>query len=190
MKHYGLLPKGRPSDLYIWDNWYWTDTYSYMGLRGTADVLAAAGMKDEAGRLAAEADDYKACILAAVERSIDPHVKPTFVPPTPYRIGPPSFAFFNENWYSITSPIYMVEAGLLDAKSDQVGGTAYWLEKYGLFSGLPAFGAGAIDPYYIYNQSLAQLLRGETPSSRGRSTVSLPTGWRRKPMRPSRATIS
>ena len=34
-----------------------------MGLRGTADVLAAIGMKDEAARLAAEADDYKACIL-------------------------------------------------------------------------------------------------------------------------------
>ena len=33
VKHFGLLPKGRPSDLYIWDHWYWTDTYCYMGLR-------------------------------------------------------------------------------------------------------------------------------------------------------------
>jgi len=44
-----------------------------MGLRETADVLAAIGMKDEATRLAAEADDYKACILDSIERSIDPN---------------------------------------------------------------------------------------------------------------------
>jgi hypothetical protein len=161
VKHYGLLPKGRPSDLYIWDNWYWTDTYSYMGVRGTADVLAAIGMKDEAVRLTAEADDYKKCILASIERSIDPKIKPPFLPPSPYRPGPPSFAFFNENWYSICSPIYMVEAGLLDARDEKIAGTAYWLEKQGLFSGLPAFGSDTVDPFYIYNQSLTQLLRGE-----------------------------
>jgi hypothetical protein len=161
VRHYGLLPKGRPSDLYIWDNWYWTDTYSYMGLRGTADVLAAIGMKDEAKRLAAEADDYKACIVASVERSTDRKLKPPFVAPSPYRLGPPSVDFFNQYWYSICSPIYMVEAGLLDAKDEKVGDIEYWLERYGLFSGLPAFMANSIDPYYVYNQSLSQLLRGE-----------------------------
>ena len=103
-------------------------------------MLAAIGMNDDAKRLAAEADDYKACILDSVERSIDRSLKPPFVPPTPYRTGPPGYDFFNENWYSICSPIYMVEAGLLDAKSDEAGWTDYWLEKYGLFSGMPAFG--------------------------------------------------
>ena len=161
VKHYGLLPKGRPSDLYIWDNWYWTDTYSYMGLRGTADVLAAIGMKDEAAPLAAEANDYKACILDSVARSIDPQVKPPFLPPTPYRAGPPTHSFFDDNWYAICSPIYMVEAGLLDARDERIGGTAFWLEKHGMGSGLPLLGVGAIDPYYVYNQSLMQLLRGE-----------------------------
>jgi hypothetical protein len=161
VKHYGLLPKGRPSDLYIWDNWYWTDTYSYMGLRGTADVLTAAGMKDEAARLTAEADDYKKCILASIERSIDTKIKPPFLPPTPYRVGPPTHAFSDENWYAISSPIYMVEAGLLDARDERIGGTAYWLEKDGMATGLPLLGVGAIDPYYVYNQSLTQLLRGE-----------------------------
>jgi hypothetical protein len=161
VKHYGLLPKGRPSDLYIHDNWYWTDTYSYMGLRGTADVLAQIGMKDEAAKLATEADDYKACILDSIDRSLDPNVKPTFVPPSPYRAGPPTPQFFYENWYSICSPIYMVEAGLLDAKSPKIDGTCYWLEKYGLFTGLPSFGDQLIDPYYGYSLSLAQLLRGE-----------------------------
>ncbi len=160
-RHYGLLPKGRPSDLSIWDHWYWTDTYSYMGLRGTAEILPAIGMQTEAARLAAEADDYKACLLSSIERSRDPHVQPPFVPPTPYRTGPPSREFFEENWYSICSPIYMVEAGILDAKSELAGGIDFWLEKHGMYTGLPAFGLGAIDPYYVYNQSLAQLLRGE-----------------------------
>jgi len=161
VKHYGLLPKGRPSDLYMWDNWYWTDTYTYMGLRGTADVLAAVGMNVEAAKLAAEADDYKACILDSIARSIDPKIKPTFVPPSPYRNTPPSHAFFDEVWYAICSPVYMVEAGLLDARDERVTGTCYWLEKDGMASGLPLLGVGAIDPYYVYNQSLAQLLRGE-----------------------------
>jgi hypothetical protein len=160
-RHYGLLPKGRPSDLSIWDHWYWTDAYSYMGLRGTADVLAAIGMKDEAARLAAEADDYKACILDSIDRSMDPAVKPPFVPPTPYRTGPPSREFFDENWYTICSPIYMVEAGILDARGEKAGGIDSWLERHGMYTGLPAFGIGTIDPYYVYNQSLAQLLRGE-----------------------------
>jgi hypothetical protein len=37
-----------------------------------------------------------------------------------------------------------------------------WLEKHCLYSGIPRLGAGFIDPHYVYNQSLAQLLRGET----------------------------
>jgi hypothetical protein len=161
VEYYGLLPKGRPSDLYIWDNWYWTDTYSYMGLRGTADVLAAIGAKDQAARLSAEADDYKACILASLDQSVNRTVSPPFVSPSPHRIGPPSVDFFNTNWYSICCPIYMVEAGLLDAKDEKVADLEFWLEKYGLYSGLPAFMASSIDPYYVYSQSLSQLLRGE-----------------------------
>ena len=56
----------------------------------------------------------------------------------------------------------MVEAGLLDAKDEKVGRyLSIGLNTYGLFSGLPAFMANSIDPYYVYNQSLSQLLRGE-----------------------------
>ena len=137
-KHYGLLPKGRPSDLYIWDHWYWSDTYSYMGLRGTADVLAAIGMKDEAKRLSDEADDYKACIIDSVERSTDPAVKPPFVPPSPYRNRPTHIRFLQ------TTPGTRSAArstwsrpGLLDARSEKAAGINYWIEKCGLFSGMP-----------------------------------------------------
>lgn len=161
VKQYGLLPQGRPSDLYIWDNWFWTDTYCYMGLRETAEALAAGGMKDQAARLGAEADDYKGCILASVDRSINRAVTPPFVSPTPKLAGPPSVKFFDDSWYSISSPIYMVEARLLDPKDRRVDEIEYWLEKYGLTSGVPAFMSNSIDPYYGYNLSLAQLLRGE-----------------------------
>jgi len=47
-------------------------------------------------------------------------------------------------------------------KGEKAGGINYWLERHGLYSGMPAFGAGYIDPYYVYNQSLSQLLRGES----------------------------
>ena len=50
----------------------------------TADVLAAIGMKDEAAWLAAEADDYKACILASIDRSMNRKVKPPFVLAEPH----------------------------------------------------------------------------------------------------------
>jgi hypothetical protein len=162
VRHYGLLPKGRVSDLYIWDNWYWTDTYTYMGLRWTADVLPAIGMKDEAAKLAAEADDYKACILDSIARSIDPKVKPALIPPTPYRnTTAPSKAFFDEVWYMVCSPAYMVEAGLLDARDERIAGTCYWIENESMISGLPVFGEMGIDPHYVYNQAIAQLLRSE-----------------------------
>lgn len=187
-RHYGLLPKGRTSDLEIWDHWYWTDTYSYMGLRGTAEVLAAIGLKEESSRLAAEADDYKACIVNCVERSVDPKLKPVFVPPSPYHIGPPSFAFFNEG-HSICSPIYMVVKLTFDPQSEMVTGIDYWLEKYGLYSGMPALGAGMTDPYYVYNQSLAQLLRGETAKFGWTLYSLVPTAWAREPIAPSKAII-
>ena len=81
----------------------------------------------------------------------------------------------------------MVEAGLLDAKDEKVADLEYWLENYGLFSGLPAFMANSIDPYYVYNQSLSQLLRGEHAKFVGRSTAFRPTQWHREPTRQSRS---
>ena len=161
-RHFGLLPKGAPSDIGTWDYWYWTDTYSYMGLRVTAEALADIGMTGQASRLAAEADDYKACILDSLDRSINREVQPPFVPPSPYRNEKPTFETLNRDWYSICSPIYMVEAGLLDAKDDKATWAHYWLEKLVTYTGLPAFNNGQIDPHYVYNTALSHLLRGET----------------------------
>jgi hypothetical protein len=161
-RHFGLLPKGRTSDLDTWDYWYWTDTYNYMGLRATAEALADVGMAEQASRLTAEADDYKACILDSLDRSINRQAQPPFVPLSPYRNDTPTFEILDRDWYSICSPIYMVEAGLFDAKDDRAAWTHAWLEKLVTITGLPALGKGQIDPHYVYNTALSHLLRGET----------------------------
>lgn len=161
-RHYGLLPKGTPSDIGIWDYWYWSDNYSYLGLRGAADVLAEIGMKSEADRLAAEADDYRRCIRDSIESSINHDVEPPFVPPGPYWNAQPTSDYMQKTWYSITGPIYLTEGGLIDPRGEQAGWILEWMERLCLYTGLPAFGSGAIDPYYVFNQAHTQLRRGET----------------------------
>jgi hypothetical protein len=162
-RHYGLLPKGRASDNAELNYFYWTDTYSYAGLRGTADVLPEIGMAKEAARLRAEADDYRACILDSVERSIVRTTDPPFVPQGPYMNRPPAAADLAASWYSLCSPIYMVEMDLFGAADQKAGWINRTIEKFVMTSGLPTLvRPGTIDPHYVYNQALSQLLRGET----------------------------
>ena len=162
-RHYGLLPKGRASDNDERDYFYWTDTYSYAGLRGTADVLPDVGLAKEAARLRAEADDYKACILDSLERSVVRDADPPFVPLGPYMNRPPAAEGLAASWYSICSPIYMVEMGLLGAGDPKATWVNRTIEKYVMTSGLPTIARpGYIDPHYVYDQALSQLLRGET----------------------------
>jgi len=162
-RHYGLLPKGRASDNAELDYFYWTDTYSYAGLRGTADLLPEIGMAKEAARLRAEADDYKACILDSIERSILRTTDPPFVPQGPYMNQPPTAGRLASSWYSLCSPIYMVETGLFGAADPKAAWINQTIEKFVMTSGLPTLvRPGYIDPHYVYNQALSQLLRGET----------------------------
>ena len=161
-RHWGLLPKGATSDQGEWDHWYWTDNYTYMGLRRAAEALGEIGLKEESVRFAAEADDYRACIRESIGRSINRDVIPPFVPQSPYKNGAPTWDLLNAYWYSICGPIYMVEPGLIDPKSQEADWILDWMEKLILYSGLPAFGNGGTDPHYVYNQALAYLLRGET----------------------------
>jgi len=161
-RHYGLLPKGRASDNAELNYFYWTDTYSYGGLRGTADVLPEIGLEKEAERLREEADDYRACILDSVERSILRDTDPPFVPQGPYMNQPPTAESLAASWYGICSPIYMVEMGLLGARDPRSAWIDQTIEKHVMTSGLPTLlRPGYIDPHYVYNQALCQLLRGE-----------------------------
>ncbi|HVP90195.1 MAG TPA: hypothetical protein VMS75_03150 [Terriglobales bacterium] len=162
-RHYGLLPKGRASDNDDLDYFYWTDTYSYAGLRGTADVLPEIGMAKEAARLRAEADDYKSCILDSVERSVVRDADPPFVPQGPYMNGPPTAERLAATWYGICSPVYMVEMGLFGAGDPKTAWVNRTIEKFVMTTGLPTIARpGYIDPHYVYDQALSQLLRGET----------------------------
>lgn len=161
-RHFGLLPKGRASDNAELNYFYWTDTYSYGGLRGTADILLDIGRDREAARLRAEADDYKACILDSVERSILRDTAPPFFPQGPYMNQPPTAERLAASWYSLCSPVYMVEMGLFGADDPKVSWINQTIEKYVMTSGLPTLvRPGYIDPHYVYNQALSQLMRGE-----------------------------
>jgi hypothetical protein len=162
-RHFGLLPKGRASDNAELNYFYWTDNYSYGGLRGTADILPDIGMRTEAARLRAEADDYKACILDSVERSILRDTEPPFFPQGPYMNQPPTAERLAASWYSLCSPVYLVEMGLFGAEDPKTDWINRTIEKYVMTSGLPTLvRPGYIDPHYVYNQALSQLLRGET----------------------------
>jgi hypothetical protein len=161
-RHYGLLPKGRASDNEERNYFYWTDTYSYAGLRGTADVLPEIGLEKEAARLRAEAENYKACILDSVKRSILWNTDPPFFPQGPYMNQPPTAERLAASWYSICSPIAMVEMGLLGADDPKASWVNRTIERYVMTSGLPTLvRPGFIDAHYVYNQALSQLLRGE-----------------------------
>jgi hypothetical protein len=56
----------------------------------------------------------------------------------------------------------MVEMGLLSPADLKAGWINRTIEKYVMTSGLPTLSRpGYIDPHYVYNQALSQLLRGE-----------------------------
>ena len=161
-RHWGLMVQGRPSDLGDWDYWYFTDAYSCLGLREAAEVLTEAGFTNEAPRLAAAAADYRQCLLRSLDQSINRQVNPPFVPLTPYKNENPTADYLYRYWYHLASPIYLVEAGIFDARDERATWINAWVEKLGMVSGLCKFQPEVIDPHYIYNQALTQLLRGET----------------------------
>jgi len=162
-RHYGLLPKGRTSDNPEINYLYWTDNYSYGGLRGTADILGEIGLNAESKRLAAEADDYRACIRDSIERSIVRDVDPPFVPLGPYKNQKPTEKDLADNWYSLCGPVYMVEMGIFNALDPKTSWINATVEKYVMTSGLPTLvRPGYVDPHYVYNQALSQILRSET----------------------------
>jgi hypothetical protein len=67
--HYGLMPPGRATDWPDFGYSLFTDAYTWRGLDKLARAFETAGFS-EAGWLRREADDYRQCILAAVERIV------------------------------------------------------------------------------------------------------------------------
>jgi len=135
--------KGRPSDLYIWT--IVLDRYVFLhGTARTADVLAAIGMKNRAARLAAEADTTRRA--SSIRSSVDePESEAAVCASKPYRVGPPNVDSSTRT--GIRSAAQSTCRGRAARRERRKGGDLeYWLEKYGLFSGLPAFMANSIDP--------------------------------------------
>lgn len=65
VKHYGLLPAGRPHDWPIKGYFYMSDAYTWRGLNEFAKILVE--LRRPAGdEVMREAEDYRACILEAV----------------------------------------------------------------------------------------------------------------------------
>ena len=82
--YYGLLPKGRVHD---WSGYRYhlafTDGYTYRGMAEMAEAFREAGLP-EAERFAAEAKDYRQCILDVIHRIefTDPETGLLFIPNT------------------------------------------------------------------------------------------------------------
>jgi hypothetical protein len=65
VKHYGLLPAGRPHDWPIKGYFYMSDAYTWRGLNEFAKILVELRHPD-GDEVMREAEDYRACILEAV----------------------------------------------------------------------------------------------------------------------------
>jgi hypothetical protein len=82
--YYGLLPKGRVHD---WNGYRFhlafTDGYTYKGMAEMAEAFREAGLP-EADQFAADAEDYRHCILDVIQRIqfTDPETGLLFIPNT------------------------------------------------------------------------------------------------------------
>lgn len=126
---YGLLPAGHLEDNDEWRHWFAVNAHACLGIEWAAKALAEIDHPDSA-RLAAEAADYKADILAAVERSRieSPVVRlpdNTAIPHIPVRtdIRGPEWGWFREGAYG---PAHLIDGGVI-APDDQ---RATWVMKY------------------------------------------------------------
>jgi hypothetical protein len=136
--HFGLLPKGRPHD---WEGHYYyfcfSDGTTCKGMAEMASAFRQAGLP-EAERLAADADEYRRCILNTLERVArkDPETGLLFVPNTVYggRGDPEKVG----GWVS-DGPRILFDTGILDPVKDN----KYWQSyldmvqrRYGVLGGL------------------------------------------------------
>jgi len=126
---WGLLPAGHLEDNPEWRHWFAVNAHAYRGMQLGALVLAEAGHAD-AARIASDAEEYKADILAAVGRATErsPSARlsdGSYVPhiPTRTHIHGPDWGWFREAAYG---PLHLVDAHLLPPDSPE----AEWIHRY------------------------------------------------------------
>ncbi|MCC6697158.1 MAG: hypothetical protein IT365_16135 [Candidatus Hydrogenedentes bacterium] len=132
--YFGLLPKGRVHDWNDWHYFFFSDTYTWQGMSTMAQAFLTAGFP-EADRMVGEADEYRDCLLAAIEQAqhVDPETGllfvPNLVPCTPGEQG--------GLWWA-DGPACMFGTGLLDARTDPrfAGMFQYLQHTWGTLAGL------------------------------------------------------
>ena len=126
----------------------YTDSVSYLGLHGMAQVLADWGHA-EGERLLEEAEAYRQDIVAAVDRVTDKSSDPWHVPRAlsdPADWGPYS--------YGNTGPINLAFGGVLPADDERIGHVIRWLIDKTRDGSVEAAATGNM----FYNQDLAVVL--------------------------------
>lgn len=177
--HYGLLPKGRVHDWPDYGYFFFSNAITWQGLQLVAESLRDCGYA-EADRYLAEADDYRKCILEAVQHA-------TYAIPKEGGI----LWITNEVYtapdaraavYALDGPTCLIDNGLIAASDPRIPEIEYILRKYYAMSDLFAVklpgmedevlgemqeqaAGGPIDLYYVNSAELAWhriwSLRGE-----------------------------
>ena len=132
---YGLLPAGRATDGREQDYMVgFSDNYTWEGMAAMAEAFRTARLS-EAGAMQRDAEDYRNCILEAVERSQykDPATGLLLIPNSLTRRG----ATHGGNAFDIRYSLAMWQTGLLDATDARFDAAMEWQQqKDGFLMGL------------------------------------------------------
>lgn len=112
--YYGLMPRGRVHDWEGWHHVFFSDVFTWKGMSEMAEAFRSAGLPD-AERLAAEAAEYRDCLLDAIHGA-------EFTDPESGRLFVPNLVTTYEGekgglWWA-DGPACMFATGLLDARTD------------------------------------------------------------------------
>ncbi|RKP58292.1 hypothetical protein D7Z26_01995 [Cohnella endophytica] len=125
--HYGLLPKGRVHDWPDKGHFFFSDAHTWQGLHMMALALKDWGHPDGA-KYAAEAQDYRECLEAAVRRATYSH------PPDEHIRWISNEVYtkpgVKKGVYAIDGPACLLDTGLLRAEDSIIPEIEYYLRNY------------------------------------------------------------
>lgn len=128
---YGLLPPGRATDAGELEHTVgFSDNYTWEGLAAMAEAFQKAGLA-EAEQMAADVEEYRQCILEAVQRSqyVDPETGLTIIPNFLTRKG----AAHGGNAFDTRYSLAMWQTGLLKATDPRFDAAFQWQQRKGGF---------------------------------------------------------
>lgn len=172
-KDTGLLPKDNyagdiPQQVYSLNS----NANCWRGLRDVAAMLDDMGEKDEAAKLQKVTDEYRAAILAAVEKSVRKDAKPPFIPVALLSDEPahdPLTATRQGSYYDLIIP-YVIGSEIFGQGSKHEDWLLGYLQQHGgiamgMIRTMPAQGQfknePGVNPLYGLRYQLALLRRDE-----------------------------